>query len=180
MQRIEEPVFVTPMAGHPDIQKLYVREDVIATFQLSERDHGEKGSGDHEPWVGGAEAESIRRRFIEERYRLMPYLYTLAEEASRTGIPIERPLFLEFPDAASDHHPLDIDGQAAGEFLLGPDILVAAPPYPDKLDNYGVEFPSASWYDYWTGQLVKKPAPAVLTPNAPVAPPARVPLTHLV
>src|SRR5260221_827387 len=117
----------------------------IASFQPIDRDHAEKWTGDHEPWVGGAEPESIRRRFIEERYRLMPYIYTLAEEASRTGIPIERPLFLEFPDAASDHHPLDVDPQAAGEFLLGPDILVAAPPYPDKLDNYGIEFPSAGW-----------------------------------
>jgi alpha-glucosidase len=149
----------------------------IASFQPIDRDHAEKGTGDHEPWVGGAEAESIRRRFIEERYRLMPYLYTLAEEASRTGIPIERPLFLEFPDAAGDHHPIDVDPRAAGEFLLGPDILVAAPPYPDKLDNYGVEFPSAKWYDYWTGQLVQKPAPAARTLNAPVSPADAIPLT---
>jgi alpha-glucosidase len=131
----------------------------IASFQPIDRDHTEKGTGDQEPWVGGAEAESIRRRFIEERYRLMPYLYTLAEEASRTGMPIERPLFLEFPDATSDRHPIDVDPQVAGEFLLGPDILVAAPPYPDKLDNYVVEFPSAKWYDYWTGLPVFKPAP---------------------
>jgi alpha-glucosidase len=107
----------------------------------------------------------------------MPYLYTLAEEASRTGIPIERPLFLEFPDAAGDHHPIDVDPRAAGEFLLGPDILVAAPPYPDKLDNYGVEFPSAKWYDYWTGQLVQKPPPPARTPNAPVSPADVIPLT---
>ncbi len=130
----------------------------IAAFQPIDRDHTEKGSGDQEPWIGGAEAESIRRHFIEERYRLMPYLYTLAEEASRTGLPIERPLFLEFPDAARDHHPIDIDNQAAGEFLVGPDILVAAPPFPDKLDAYGIEFPSANWYDYWSGQPVQKPA----------------------
>jgi len=88
----------------------------------------------------------------------MPYLYTLAEEASRTGLPIERPLFLEFPDAARDHHPIDIDNQAAGEFLVGSDILVAAPPFPDKLDAYGIEFPSANWYDYWSGQPIQKPA----------------------
>jgi len=162
-------------AGTPQ-QDLLTKWLEIASFQPIDRDHSEKGTGDHEPWVGGAEAESIRRRFIEERYRLMPYLYTLAEEASRTGMPIERPLFLEFPDAASDHHPLDVDQQAAGEFLLGPDILVAAPPYPDKLDSYGIEFPSAGWYDYWTGQPVKKPAPAVLTPNAPVSPADLVPL----
>jgi alpha-glucosidase len=150
----------------------------IASFQPIDRDHTEKGSGDQEPWVGGAEPESIRRRFIEERYRLMPYLYTVAEEASRTGVPIERPLFLEFPDAASDHHPIDVDPEAAGEFLLGPALFIAAPPYPDKLDDYVVEFPSARWYDYWTGQTVPKPKPAAeVDPNAPPSSTDLVPLT---
>jgi alpha-glucosidase len=148
----------------------------IAAFQPIDRDHTEKGSGDQEPWVGGPEPESIRRRFIEERYRLMPYLYTLAEEASRTGMPIERPIFLEFPDAASDHHPIDIDAQVAGEFLLGPDLLIAAPPFPDKLDNYVVEFPSANWYDYWSGQPLPKPAPVSRDPKAPLGPAELVPL----
>jgi alpha-glucosidase len=162
-------------AGTPQ-QDLLTKWFEIAAFQPIDRDHTEKGTGDQEPWVGGAEAESIRRRFIEERYRLMPYLYTVAEEASRTGLPIERPLFLEFPNAASDHHPLDVDPQAAGEFLLGPDMLVAAPPFPDKLDNYGVEFPSAKWYDYWTGQPVQKPATVAPDPNAPLSPADLVPL----
>jgi alpha-glucosidase len=159
----------------PDLLTKWIE---IASFQPIDRDHTEKGSGDQEPWVGGAEPESIRRRFIEERYRLMPYLYTVAEEASRTGMPIERPLFLEFPDGASDHHPVDVDPEAAGEFLLGPDILIAAPPYPEKLDNYVVEFPSAKWYDYWTGLPVPKPAPATdRNPNAPPSPTDLVPLT---
>src|SRR5580700_215666 len=159
----------------PDLLTKWIE---IASFQPIDRDHAEKGTGDHEPWVGGAELESIRRRFIEERYRLMPYLYTVAEEASRTGVPIERPLFLEFPAAASDHHPIDVDPQAAGEFLLGPDLLIAAPPYPDKLDNYVVEFPSAKWYDYWTGQPVSKPAAGDdPDPNAPPSPTDLVPLT---
>jgi|HubBroStandDraft_4_1064222.scaffolds.fasta_scaffold01027_5 alpha-glucosidase len=149
----------------------------ISSFQPIDRDHAEKGTGDHEPWSSGAEAEAIRRRFIEERYRLMPYLYTLAEEASRTGLPIERPLFLEFPDAASDLHPIDIDLRATGEFLVGPNLLIAAPPYPDKLDTYAVEFPSAEWYDYWTGQRVPKPAAADPEPNAPISPTDLVPLT---
>jgi len=66
---------------------------------------------------GGQEQEAIRRHFIEARYQLMPYLYTLAEEASRDGLPILRPLFLEFPDAASDGHPIDIDVNASSEFF---------------------------------------------------------------
>ena len=130
----------------------------IGAFQPIDRDHTELGTGDQEPWVGGPEQEAIRRRFIEARYRLMPYLYTLAEEASRTGLPMVRPLFLEFPDAAPDKHPIDIDISAAGEFLLGRDLLIAAPAFPGELDRYQVEFPSEDWYNYWTGEKVPQPA----------------------
>jgi alpha-glucosidase len=130
----------------------------ISAFQPIDRDHTESGTGDQEPWAGGQQQEDIRRRFIETRYRLMPYLYTLAEEASRTGVPMLRPLFLEFPDAAQDHHPLDLDTPASGEFLLGHDLLIAPPPFPEELDRYQAEFPTAAWYDFWTGEKVLPPA----------------------
>jgi alpha-glucosidase len=140
----------------------------VAAFQPIDRDHTESGTGDQEPWVGGPQQEAIRRRFIEERYRLMPYLYTLAEEAARIGLPMVRPLFLEFPDAAADHHPLDIDLSAAGEFLLGPDLLVAPSPFPEQLDDYLAEFPSENWYDYWTGKRVLEPAASGSTARSPL------------
>ena len=133
----------------------------VAAFQPLDRDHTEMGTGDQEPWVGGPEQEAIRRRFIEERYRLMPYLYTLAEEASRTGLPMMRPLFLEFPDAAPDHHPIDVDIPSSGEFLLGSSLLIAPSPWPEQLDDYFAELPSMHWYDYWTGKKVQ-------TSSAPV------------
>lgn len=129
----------------------------IAAFQPIDRDHSEKGTADQEPWVGGPEQEAIRRHFIEERYHLLPYLYTLADETSRTGLPMVRPLFLEFPHAIPDRHPIDVDPDASGEFLLGPDLLIAPPHYPDELDAYTIEFPSSDWYDYWTGERVPKP-----------------------
>ena len=68
-----------------------------------------------------------------------------------------RPLFLEYPDAAPDHHPIDTDIPASGEFLLGRDLLIAAPPFPDELDSYTIEFPSLDWYNYWTGEKVALP-----------------------
>jgi alpha-glucosidase len=86
----------------------------------------------------------------------MPYLYTTAEEMSRTGLPIERPLFLEFPNATKDLHPIDLD--AGGEFLFGPDLLVAPPAYPDELDAYEVQLPPGIWYDYWTGERIDRSA----------------------
>jgi alpha-glucosidase len=126
----------------------------IGAFQPIDRDHTAAGTNDQEPWANGPEQEAIRRRYIEERYKLLPYLYTTAEEMSRTGLPIERTLFLEFPDAAVDHHPIDLDSPA--EFLFGPDILVAPAPYSDELDTYEVQLPPGIWYDYWTGERINR------------------------
>lgn len=141
----------------------------IAAFHPIDRDHTEKGTGDQEPWIGGVQHEDIRRRFIEERYRLMPYLYTLAEETASTGMPMMRPLFLDYPDATKDKHPIDLDPNVDAEFLLGHDLLIAPSPYPEAPDAYGVEFPSAEWYDYWTGERIMAPPPVKRDPNAPPA-----------
>ena len=127
----------------------------IGAFQPIDRNHSEKGTGHKEPWVHGPEQEAIRRRYIEERYKLMPYLYSTAEEMSRTGVPMMRPLFLEFPNTASGGRPLDLD--AGNEFMLGRSLLIAPSPYPEKLDEYRVVLPPSHWYDYWTGALVDKP-----------------------
>jgi alpha-glucosidase len=71
---------------------------------------------------------------------------------SRTGLPIVRPLFLEFPSATADGHPLDLD--APNQFMFGPDLLVAPFRFPDELDSYDVILPPGNWYDYWTGARV--------------------------
>jgi alpha-glucosidase len=125
----------------------------LGAFQPLDRNHAEKGTGHKEPWVHGVEQENIRRRYIEERYRLLPYLYTAAEELSRTGLPIMRPLFVEFPKATADAHPMDLE--AGNEFLLGPSLLVAPSPFPERPDDYRVLLPPIHWYDYWTGQQVE-------------------------
>jgi alpha-glucosidase len=148
-------------AGSPS-PELLTKWIEIAAFQPIDRDHSEKGTADQEVWVHGPEQEAIRRRFIEERYRLLPYLYTTAEENVRTGLPIVRPIFLEFPDALPDKHPMDTDPLTANEFLFGPDILVAPAPNMEQTFPYDVQFPSAGWYDYWTGKRVD----AVAIPSA--------------
>ena len=140
-------------AGTPSAE-LLTKWIEIAAFQPIDRDHAEKGTGDHEPWANGPEQEDIRRRFIETRYRLLPYLYTVMEAGTHTGLPLLRPLFLEFPDAALDRHPLDVDVAASGEFMVGPDLLIAAPPFLDKTDDYDAKLPSSGWYDFWTGDRV--------------------------
>ena len=149
-------------AGTPSAE-LLTKWIEIAAFQPIDRDHAEKGTGDHEPWANGAEQEDIRRRFIDTRYALLPYLYTVAEENTHTGLPLLRPIFLEFPDAAADHHPIDVDLDAGGEFMVGPDLLVAASPFPDKADDYNAKLPSPGWYDFWTGARAEESKAPALT-----------------
>jgi alpha-glucosidase len=121
----------------------------VAAFQPIDRNHAAKSSNQQEVWVHGPHAEDVARKYIEARYRLMPYLYTVAEETSRTGLPLLRPLFLEFPNVTRDHHPVDIDAQ--GEFMVGADILVAPPAFFDTENKYSPTLPGDGWYDFWTG-----------------------------
>jgi alpha-glucosidase len=139
-------------AGSPQ-SELLTRWLEVAAFHPIDRDHTAVGTNPQEPWENGtAEDVSLRRRYIEERYRLMPYLYTTTEEMSRTGLPIMRPLFMEFPHGAADGGPLDLS--TGNAFMVGPDLLVAQSPFPDEVDDYAVALPPASWYDYWTGSRI--------------------------
>jgi alpha-glucosidase len=122
----------------------------VGAFNPIFRDHTEKGSNPQEPWVGGPVHEAIRKKFIEERYRLMPYIYTLAEENSRDGMPLMRPLFLEFPN---------VDLDPGNEFMWGPSLLVAPAMFQEEPQNYSARLPAGDWYDYWTGQKVTGKAP---------------------
>ena len=128
----------------------------MSAFQPIDRDHSAKGTRPHEVWVDGPAQEAIRRRYIEERYRLLPYLYTITEETSHDGVPFLRPLFLEFPDATMDGHPFDLD--AGSEFMVGPQLLVAPNPSPEEIAAYEVHLPPGTWYDYWTGERFEGPS----------------------
>jgi alpha-glucosidase len=97
----------------------------------------------------------VRRHYIEERYKLLPYFYTVAEQTSHDGIPMMRPLFVEFPHATDDDHPIDLDADGS-EFLVGPDLLVAPNPSPDAVDDYEVHLPPGTWYDYWSGERFER------------------------
>jgi len=132
--------------------ELLTRWFQLGAFMPLFRNHAFKESAAREPWVHGEPHTSIRRRFVEERYRLLPYIYTLAEEAARTGMPIMRPMFLEFTGTAASR-PWFVREPLA-QFLLGPSLLVAPAPFPDMPDPYVVTLPRIPWYDYWTGEHV--------------------------
>lgn len=107
------------------------------------RDHTAKGTADQEPWVHGPEHEAIRKKYIELRYRLLPYLYAAIEETTRTGIPLMRPLFLEYPQA-EEFYGDDRD------FLFGRDLFVA-PVTTEMVDAQDISLPPGDWYDFWVG-----------------------------
>lgn len=132
------------------------------------RDHSAKGTPRAEPWVDGPEHLAIRRAFVEARYRLMPYLYTLAEQNARTGDPLARPLFY---DAAAAMAGAGCD--ATMHFTLGKALLIAGPPHPEQTAPYQACLPPnnnqrGGWYDYWTGAAVN--AAPTITPRLDTLP----------
>jgi alpha-glucosidase len=153
----------------------------LAAFSPLCRDHAAKGTLPHEIWAHGPEQEAIRRRYLETRYRLLPYIYTLADESSRTGLPLMRPVFLEFPEIfATSFDHLDT------EFLLGPSLLIAPPPFAETMDDYTVSFPKGEWYDFWTGLKMRpsSPPPSIVdivnsAGGAPLPPEIHPPLDTL-
>jgi alpha-glucosidase len=117
----------------------------IGAFTPVFRAHSAKDTPRAEPWADGAKHLAIRRRFIEERYRLMPYLYAVAEQSARTGDPVMRPTFYDYP--AMEKAPCD----QSMAFTLGADLLIAASPKPESPYPYDVCLPDEGWYDYWSG-----------------------------
>ena len=103
---------------------------------------------DKRPWMYGDEATAINRDYLQLRQRLMPYIYTLAQESHRTGVPMMRSIALEYPT-----DPGAYSVEANNEFLLGGDFLVA-PVFTDSDVRNGIYLPAGDqWVDYWTGAL---------------------------
>jgi alpha-glucosidase/alpha-D-xyloside xylohydrolase len=147
--------------------ELYVRWFQFAAFCPLFRSHGRTwklrlpwgwNTGSLEPdeisnYTGGAAnpdlselhnaaVEPICRKYLELRYRLMPYLYSAVHEAHRTGMPIVRALWL--------HYPADRAAVARGDqYLWGRDILVA-PVVEKGAASRGVYLPAGRWFDFWT------------------------------
>lgn len=107
------------------------------------RNHAMLDGYDHEPWRFGSYYENIIRKYLKLRYRLLPFLYTALEEAHRTGVPLLRPLLLNFQD---DADTLAIDD----EFMVG-DALLAAPVLKAGATARLVYLPKGTWFDFWTG-----------------------------
>ena len=98
--------------------ELLTRWTQLGTFVPFFRNHSAVDACRQEPYLLDEPYKSICRDFIKLRYRLIPYIYTLMQEATTSGTPIMRPLVFEFPEDPKTHGIFD-------QFMLGPDIMVA-------------------------------------------------------
>ncbi len=134
-------------AGMPS-GELYARWLEAASFTPFFRSHSEISQPNKEPWEYGADFERINRATIELRYQFLPYLYTLFYEHERTGEPVMRPLWYEYPNDSETY--LNDD-----EYLVGKDLLVA-PIIREGQRKRNVYFPKGDdWRDWQTGELYK-------------------------
>ena len=127
--------------GSPS-DELYTRWVQLGAFIPFMRNHTDISSGNHESYKFKKYLDTIKKYHLI-RYKLMPYLYTSVYETHSTGIPIVRPLFLEYGKkyALEDRY-----------FLFGEKLLVC-PILDPGITNMNIDFPPGIWYDYHYGNI---------------------------
>lgn len=118
-----------------------------ACFSPLFRNHSAKGTRRQEPWQFRQEVIDINRKYVELRYRFLPYLYDLFYQGEKSGLPVMRPLVLHYGD---DPEVRELNS----EFLVGENIL-AAPVLEQGATKRMVYLPEGTWYDYWTGEALE-------------------------
>lgn len=134
-------------SGNPETeayQEIFIRWFQWGAFCPIFRVHGT--TYPKEPWRFGSEAEKIIVDYIRLRYRLLPYIYSLAWKVTSEGYTIMRALVFDFKE---DPNVLDIEDQ----YMFGPAIMVSPITLPG-VDTRKVYLPEAEggWYDFWTGR----------------------------
>ena len=137
------PYYATDVGGFYKDRRdpvLFVRWCQAAVFSAHMRLHG---IGPREPWSYGGEAEAAALQALRLRYRLLPYLHSAMGEAAATGLPVQRPMVLAFPQER-------VAWSFEGQFMFGPDLLVA----PCVRADGGVEvyLPTGRWRRFPTGE----------------------------
>jgi len=129
--------------------ELFARWMQVGMLYPLMRGHSAMTTARHEPWVFGDRVERICQEYINLRYQLLPYIYTLFWEAATTGAPILRPLLYHFPNDPKTYTLYD-------QVLLGP-FLMAAPIYRPGIEHRAVYLPAGTWYDWWSGESHEGP-----------------------
>lgn len=139
--------------GNPE-PELYVRWAQAGIMSSHTRFHG---IGEREPWVYGKEAEDIVRKWLEWRYKLIPYLQACALEAHSTGMPVMRAMALTFPDDF-------LASKFEQQYMLGGSLLVIPVVTPGGWVRYYL--PAGRWYDIW--QKVWVDGPGIFEKQVPL------------
>lgn len=126
--------------------ELFIRWAQLAVFCPITRFHG---CGPREPWHYGRRAERIVREMLRWRMRLLPYLYGAAWQAATSGMPIMRPMALEYPRETRFSN-------VTSQYFLGPSLLVRPVTAPMSRVRRGggridIELGGGRWYDFWSG-----------------------------
>lgn len=124
--------------------ELYTRWLQMACFSPILRPHG---SGiPSEPVYFNDTTKSIVRKFMKLRYKLLPYIYTLAAEAKIHGYPLVRPMYYEFQDDSMAY-------EVKEQYMFGQDFLIAPIVHRGQVEKE-VYLPSGkNWYNFWTNKL---------------------------
>jgi alpha-glucosidase len=124
-------------------EELYLRWTPFGFFNPVAHFLGMEHPQYKEPWNYGPRALETFRRYAQLRYRLIPYIYSTAYDTWTSGVPVMRPLVLEYPE---DPRVQDIDDQ----YLFG-DALMVAPVTREGAPGRSVFLPPGAWFDYWSG-----------------------------
>jgi alpha-glucosidase len=133
-------------SGEPD-GELFTRWIQMGTFSPFMRAHSAGDTKEREPWSFGEPYTAINRKFIELRYRLMPYFYSAFWEHHRYGFPIIRPIVMHEQEQLSNHFRQD-------EFTYGDKILVC-PVFEPGQKSRKVYLPKGKWYNFWTHEVLE-------------------------
>uniref|UniRef100_A0A7C4FHN1 Glycoside hydrolase family 31 protein n=1 Tax=Ignisphaera aggregans TaxID=334771 RepID=A0A7C4FHN1_9CREN len=134
-------------SGNPDTEgyrELFIRWFQWGAFCPIFRVHGTLYP--KEPWRFGKEAEEVLTKYIRLRYRLLPYIYTVAWMVYERDYTIMRPLAMDFREDRNVHN---IDDQ----YMFGPYIMVSPVTTPSTYERE-VYLPTGLWYDFWTGEVL--------------------------
>ena len=128
--------------GLDSSEELFIRWMEMGTFIPIFRNHSNMYTRRQEPWAFGPRAEKIAKKSIELRYELLPYIYDLYYISHKEGLPIFRPMIMEYE---KDMNLLNIREQ----FMLGENMLVAPVLYEGERSKT-VYLPKGSWFNYFT------------------------------
>jgi alpha-D-xyloside xylohydrolase len=135
--------FVTGDPNDPAYRELFVRWLQFGTFNPILRVHGTRKTDQNELWSYGPDAQKILVNFDRLRYRMLPYIYSLAWKTTSEAYTPMRPLVMDFRT--------DVRAQNTGDqFMFGPAFLVNPVTEPAATTR-NLYLPQSKWYDFWTG-----------------------------